>query len=161
MSPEQIRGEPLDERADVYSFGCTIFHLVAGRAALHGQQLQRAVEQASPRQIPAIEAQDRNITTEFGDVAPLDHGQRPQVAPDSMAKFLGEFRGMQMFKKPPSPQAPTPRKRHLSALGKQLTNASKPTCGATFIEPGQGTFAANFPLRPRSPGRCRRRTPAI
>ena len=32
ISPEAIEGEPLDNRADVYSLGCTAFHLLTGRA---------------------------------------------------------------------------------------------------------------------------------
>src|SRR5919198_2281927 len=31
VAPEQIRGEPLDGRADVYSLGCVVFECVAGR----------------------------------------------------------------------------------------------------------------------------------
>ena len=60
MSPEQIRGEPLDERADVYSFGCTIFHLVAGRAPYTGSNSNELLNKHLRAAIPALEAFDRN-----------------------------------------------------------------------------------------------------
>ena len=31
ISPEQIRGQPLDGRADVYALGCVLFHVLTGR----------------------------------------------------------------------------------------------------------------------------------
>ena len=31
MAPEQARGEPVDQRADIYALGATLFHLVAGK----------------------------------------------------------------------------------------------------------------------------------
>jgi len=38
IAPEQARGEELDERADVYSLGCTLFHLLTGHPPYRAQQ---------------------------------------------------------------------------------------------------------------------------
>lgn len=37
MSPEQVQGQPVDHRSDIYSFGVTCFHLLAGEPPFQGK----------------------------------------------------------------------------------------------------------------------------
>jgi serine/threonine protein kinase/Flp pilus assembly protein TadD len=36
MSPEQVRGEPVDQRADIWAFGCVLYELLVGQQLFRG-----------------------------------------------------------------------------------------------------------------------------
>ena len=39
MSPEQARGQPIDQRTDIWAFGCVLYEMLTGRVAFPGQTI--------------------------------------------------------------------------------------------------------------------------
>jgi serine/threonine protein kinase/Tol biopolymer transport system component len=83
MSPEQARGEPVDEQADVWAFGCVLFEMLTGRAVFHGRSVSdvlAAVLRAEPewQALPALHPRimlllerclEKDKTSRYHDIA--------------------------------------------------------------------------------------------
>jgi eukaryotic-like serine/threonine-protein kinase len=98
MSPEQIRGEALDGRADVYSFGASAYEVVAGRPPfraanptdlLHKQILEKPI---SPQVYNA------DVSDEFAALILRCLAKKKQDRPRDFHEILMALRGMQVFK---------------------------------------------------------------
>jgi serine/threonine protein kinase len=92
MSPEQIRGKPLDARADIYSLGCTIFEALGGRPPFTGVSTDDLLNKHLRNQPPSLEALNKNVTTEFSNLVKRmlakDAAERPQSVTDLLRDMM-------------------------------------------------------------------------
>jgi len=101
MSPEQIRGLALDERADLYSFACTLHELVSGKPPFTGTNVNDLLTKHLKSLPPSLEALNPNVTPAFAQLIRRLMAKDPNARPKSMDDFLREFRIMRVFRTTP------------------------------------------------------------
>jgi predicted Ser/Thr protein kinase len=54
VSPEQAEGKPVDNRGDIFSFGCILFEMLTGEQAFHGHNAFSVLANIINRQAPSL-----------------------------------------------------------------------------------------------------------
>ncbi len=97
MSPEQVRGTPADARSDIFSLGCVLYEMVAGRRAFSREtsaQTMAAILEAQPPELATtgkqVPAGVENVITHCLEKNPQ---QRFHSAHDLALALRGTLRG--------------------------------------------------------------------
>ena len=81
MSPEQVRGEGIDHRTDIWAFGCLLYELLAGRRAFNGATVP-AIAASVLAEVPDWNALPRNTPAKIRQLLRQclmkDANQRPR-----------------------------------------------------------------------------------
>ncbi len=77
MSPEQVAGEPADQRSDLYSLGVTLYHLITGKVPFDGDLGAILAQHISQAPVPPNEVSDR-ISDELSDVVLVMLNKKPE-----------------------------------------------------------------------------------
>jgi len=64
MSPEQVEGKPVDGRSDIYSFGVTCYHMLAGRPPFEGSGAFEVAIKHAREEPPPLEGFRRDVPPE-------------------------------------------------------------------------------------------------
>jgi serine/threonine protein kinase len=103
MSPEQIRGETLDGRSDVYSLGCVFFELLSGRPPYTGSTPNELLERHLKSSVPSVVVYNKEVSRECADLIRRMMSKKRETRPNSMWDTLQEFKNVRIFNKKPTP----------------------------------------------------------
>jgi eukaryotic-like serine/threonine-protein kinase len=105
MSPEQIRGQQVDFRADVYSFGCMVYELLAGKLPFTANSPNELLQQHLKARPPDLTVIDKNITPDFSKYVQGMMSKEPSERPHLMKDVLMELKAQKIFYNKPQPPA--------------------------------------------------------
>ena len=104
MSPEQARGEPLDARSDIFSFGAVLFEMLTGVRAFRGKTLAAQFDAILHQPLPPVRTLAPSVSAELERVVAKatekDRGLRYQTVSE-MRQDLKQIQ----------PHSATPQKR--------------------------------------------------
>jgi len=98
MSPEQIKDELLDGRADIYSYACTLYELTTGRKPFVGStQGDLLMRHFTEKAITPV-AYNKELTDEFGALVLKMMSKKREDRPENFHKVLMELKKVKIFK---------------------------------------------------------------
>jgi serine/threonine protein kinase len=98
MSPEQIRGQALDGRADIYSFGAAAFEIVTGRPPFRAGTPQDLLNKHLYEKPPSPQMFNPEVTKEFAEFVLRLLAKRREDRPNNFHEALIQFRNIKVYK---------------------------------------------------------------
>src|SRR5205085_2347857 len=92
MAPEQLRGQPLDCRADLYALGVTLYMMLAGRPPFEGPSLADYFRQHLEQEPPPLEELSPDIDPGLAAVLRKSLAKWPDERYSTPAEMLAALR---------------------------------------------------------------------
>ena len=105
MSPEQIRGQSLDVRADIYSFGCMLHEFFTGKTPFSANSPNELLQRHLSNKPQPLTVFDKNITPEFSAYVLRMMAKDAKERPSNMKDVMMEIKTQRIFYNPPQPPA--------------------------------------------------------
>ena len=61
MSPEQVRGKPVDHRSDIFAFGAILYEMISGKRAFHGETTADTMSAILKEETPELAETARTV----------------------------------------------------------------------------------------------------
>ena len=134
MSPEQARGEELDARSDLFSFGVVLYEMATGERTFHGATTAVIFDAILNREPPTARELNANVPPELDDMVSKTLEKEPINRYQTAAELRGDLERVK-------------RERELSASGARALPPASPsatrkgTASRGVIPPGDSGAA--------------------
>lgn len=98
MSPEQIRGEPLDGRADIYSFGISMYEITTGRPPFRAGSNQELLLKHITEKPPSPQEYNKDLTDEFCELVLHALAKKRDERPRDFHQVLMKLKTIRIYK---------------------------------------------------------------
>jgi serine/threonine protein kinase len=105
MSPEQIRGQAQDFRADIYSFGCMLHEFFTGKPPFTANSPNELLQRHLSSKPQPLTVFDKNITPEFAAYVQRMMAKESGDRPANMKDVMMEIKTQKIFYNTPQPPA--------------------------------------------------------
>jgi len=115
MSPEQARGEKVDKRTDIYSFGIMLYEMLAGAVPFQADTTFGMLMKHINEPLPAIQGISKDLQALLDRTLAKDPSLRYETAGDLANEFMALFNG----------QTISPGTLHIAEIARKAAEASR------------------------------------
>ncbi len=101
MSPEQIRGQLLDGRADIYGYAATLYELTTGRPPFRGNSVNDLLSKHLVEKPSSPQVYNPDLTDEFSALIVKCLAKKKEDRPANFHEVLIELRKIKVYKSVP------------------------------------------------------------
>jgi len=145
MAPEQCRdAAAVDHRADIYSLGCSLYALLAGRAPFQGDTAMEVISKHLTEPPPPLDSVVSGLPAGLSKIVDRALAKDPEDRYPTMDEFIRELKAWQDQQSAGPPRPSEEQISMLEQLTERLTSAALPKLAATLavVMPLAGLLAA-------------------
>ncbi|MBL8799855.1 MAG: protein kinase [Planctomycetia bacterium] len=95
MAPEQARGEPVDERGDLFSLGCVLYELCGGRLPFQGENTIATLMAVTMQEPTPLRQVNPDLPADLADLVHWLLAKRPEDRPPSAQAVVEALRALE------------------------------------------------------------------